>query len=122
MSYFEESVKVDTLVSGIDFAPENSSRFVVMNADGEAVYPAAGDAVYGVMTTNQPKGAGGRVVYDGTVPVEVAPSVTFVVGDAVGSDAEGRAVKGGTAGIVRSVLGDVVAVKLRTPFGADAEE
>lgn len=121
MSYFEESVKVDTLVSGIEFTSENSSRFVVMNADGEAVYPAAGAAVYGVMTTNQPAGAAGRVVYAGTVPVEIAPGETLEIGDTVGSDAAGRAVADGAIGVVRAVSGNVAAVKLGTPFGADAE-
>lgn len=117
MSYFEEFVSVDTLVSGIDFTSENSSRFVVMGPDGRAVYPAADGAVYGVMTTNQPEDAAGRVVYDGTVPVEIAPDEEFAIGDTVGTDAEGRAVNGGTIGIVRNVSGNVVAVKLGTPIG-----
>lgn len=118
MSYFEESVKVDTLVSGIEFTSENSSRFVTMDETGRAVYPAAGAAVYGVMTTNQPEDAAGRVVYAGTVPVEIAEGQTLAIGDTVGSDAEGRAVSGGSIGVVRAVSGNVVAVKLAAPFGA----
>lgn len=120
MSYFEESVKVDTLVSGIDFTAENSSRFVVMDETGRAVYPEADGAVYGVMTTNQPENAAGRVVYAGTVPVEIAPGATFAIGDPVGTDAEGRAAAGGTIGVVRAISANVVAVKLATPFGATA--
>lgn len=119
MSYFEESVKVDTLVGGIEFTSANSSRFVVMDATGRAVYPAAGAAVYGVMTTNQAVDTHGRVVYAGTVPVEIAPGETFAIGDTVGSDAQGRAVAGGNAGIVRHVSATWVAVKLNSPFGAD---
>lgn len=120
MSDFEESVRADTLVSGIDFTAANSSRFVAMDETGRAVYPEAGGIVYGVMTTNQPTDAAGRVVYSGTVPVEIAPGATFAIGDPVGTDAEGRAAAGGTIGVVRKVSGNVVAVKLDRPFAGTA--
>lgn len=122
MTYFEESVEIVSVVGAVEITAENSSRFVTLNTDGEFELAGADDQAYGVITTNQPANAAGRVAFAGTVPVEAGG--TIAIGDLVGSGADGVAVTGGTVplGIARTAggEGDVVAVHLNRPLGAPA--
>lgn len=120
MSCFEESVEVVSVVGSVEITKTNSSRFVTLNTDGEFALAAANARPFGVITTNQPAKAAGRVVFAGTVPVEAGGTVA--IGDAIASGASGVAVKAtGTGavpiGIARTAggSGKVVAVQLTLP-------
>lgn len=85
-----------TLPAGEDFRPATGKgqfRFVEMNGDGNAVRPAAGGRAVGVRQNYPSAGEGTTIVHDGIVWVEAGG--TFAVGDAVGTDAEGRAIAAG---------------------------
>lgn len=120
MSYFEESVEVISVVGAVEITATNSSRFVVLNTSGEFVLAGANARPVGVITTNQPVGAAGRVVFAGTVPVEAGG--TIEIGDQIASGANGVAVEAASGGgvpigIARTAggSGDVIAVQLRLP-------
>lgn len=120
MSYFEESVEVVSIVGKVDITSTNSSRFVTLDTDGEFVLADADAAPFGVITTNQPAGAAGRVAFAGTVPVEAGEAIA--IGDLVASGASGVAVVAADAdaakGIARTAgaVGQSVAVQLNRPI------
>lgn len=120
MSYFEESVEIVSVVGSVEITKTNCSRFVTLNTDGEFALAAANSRPFGVITTNQPAKAAGRVAFAGTVPVEAGGTVA--IGDEIASGANGVAVKAtGTGavpiGIARTAGGSgaPIAVQLRFP-------
>lgn len=119
MSYFEESVEVVSVVGAVAITAANSSRFVTLNTSGEFVLAAADAAPFGVITTNQPIGAAGRVVFAGTVPVEV--SATIAIGDYIAVAADGKAKVAASAAVSKGIArtaaanGQPVAVMLNRP-------
>lgn len=119
MSYFEESVEVVSVVGSVAITPTNSSRFVTLDSDGEFALAAADAAPFGVITTNQPAGAAGRVVFAGTVPVEA--SETIAIGDYIASAADGKAKVAASAAVSKGIArtaggaGEPVAVHLNRP-------
>lgn len=120
MSYFEESVEVVSVVGSVAITRATNSRFVTLTSAGEFALAGANSRPFGVITTNQPAGSAGRVVFAGTVPVEAGG--TIVAGDEVASGANGVVVKATGSGAVSigiartgAVSTGVVAVQLRTP-------
>lgn len=106
-----------TLPAGEDFRPATAKgqyRFVNINGDGNAVRPAASGVAIGVRQNYPSAGEGTTIVQSGIVLVEAGG--TFAVGDAVGTDAEGRAIAAGagtalgraihagTSGVISTVL------------------
>lgn len=120
MSYFEESVEVVSVVGAVAITAANSSRFVTLNTSGEFALAAADAAPFGVITTNQPAGAAGRVVFAGTVPVEASEAIA--IGDYIAVAADGKAKVAANAaaskGIARTAAanGQPVAVMLNRPI------
>lgn len=123
MSYFEESVEVVSIVGSVEITAENCSRFVVLDSDGEFELASAGDNAYGVITTNQPAGAAGRVAFAGIVPVEAGE--TIAIGDPIATGADGVAAVAGSGdpvmGIARTAggAGEPVAVHLNRPIAVE---
>lgn len=122
MSYFEESVEVVSLVGKVEITSTNSSRFVTLDTDGEFALAGANVAAFGVITTNQPAGVAGRVVFAGTVPVEAGEAID--IGDPIATGANGVAMVATSGQIVQGVArtaasaGEVTAVHLNRPVGA----
>lgn len=126
MSYFEEIAEAVSVVSGADFSSDaaipGSNRLVVLGASG-ATLAGANALAYGVMTTNQPLGAAGRVVVSGVVPVVVgAGGVT--VGVPAGAGANGVLVAGATTKLgvplATATEGQIVPFKLALVANAAA--
>lgn len=121
MSYFEESVEVVSLPSAADMSNTatvpGANRFVTLNSSGEAAIAGANAVAFGVMTTNQPQGAAGRVAINGIVPVLL--SATVATGAALGAGANGTGTGAATTklgiAVIGGVSGNVVPVKLVIP-------
>lgn len=119
MSYFEESVEIVSVVGSVEITKTNCSRFVTLDANGEFILAAADAAPFGVITTNQPAKAAGRVVFAGTVPVEA--SETIAIGDNIAVAADGKAKVAASAAVSKGIArtaaanGQPVAVMLNRP-------